>query len=488
MTSPPFAALPTRPTTNTPPLHIWLLYALAVLGYALLGRWWQIENIPTDIHLLAVGVAALSGYPFARWYAQGRPGLPIFELICLVYGLAFSVPLYTLPNSILIESQVIPLSWEMLQRALVLVGLGLGTLIASYRVFQTALRRVPRCDLPLSATQLSRYIVFALAIGGGITFLSTLGLLERLGQVGALLRIGTLQLNIGIVLLTYGLERNILPTSPWRTVLGATLLGSVVLGLATGLLENAVVPVVLMVVMRWYTRRHVPWAWVVGGLLIFATFNQAKIAYRDQAWYGGDYVSIPGRISIWATEVQEVMGGAQSEATQTTSSDAVQNVTNRFDLLHRFAYVLTLTPRYVPYFDGETYGYLVYGWIPRVVWADKPSVALTLDRVDVAYNLKRPGDTYVIGVGQLPEAFINFGVLGIVLVMAIQGGLFALLHQVFDGPNSVGGRAIVVAVLVFFLNGVGTAAIIFWASLVQTLVANVLIIRYWMQHNANDTA
>lgn len=118
--------------------------------------------------------------------------------------------------------------------------------------------------------------------------------------------------------------------------------------------------------------------------------------------------------------------------------DNVQFALARFDLVHKFAYVQEITPAIKPYYYGSTYSYFLYAWIPRLLWPAKPSAAQANEQLDVDYRLKAPEQGSTIGIGQLPEAYVNFGLLGIILVMSIQGFVFALLDSSLNGPRSEG--------------------------------------------------
>ena len=73
----------------------------------------------------------------------------------------------------------------------------------------------------------------------------------------------------------------------------------------------------------------------------------------------------------------------------------------RFDLIHKFAYVRELTPRYLPYYEGVTYQYMLIGWIPRIFWPDKPVASDSNQVVDVDYGFKFRQQTGTnIGIGQ----------------------------------------------------------------------------------------
>ena len=203
--------------------------------------------------------------------------------------------------------------------------------------------------------------------------------------------------------------------------------------------------------------------------------NPVKFDYRERVWFGRQTYSLVDRLSLWGElaadrviQIAEPEGGK----TQNTIYDSLA----RFDLIHRFTHVHRITPTYLPYYGGETYEYFLYAWVPRLFWPGKPTASLANNTMDVDYGLKYPGSSATIGIGLLPEAYANFGVWGILLVMSIQGMVIAVLDGTLNGPGSDGGRAIYLSVMVFLFNGIGSSASIWFGALLQNVAANALII------------
>jgi hypothetical protein len=454
-----------------------LFYIVALAAYALLFTFWQAEPVPWNVHLLAIVVAATCFLPLARWYARGSQGLPMFELICLSYALQFSMPVYTQPNWLMIRSQQVPLRWDTTFEVLLLAELGILAMIGGYAMLRRARvsQAMPRLDLPLLPQRRALYLWGALVGGGLLTLLQVLGWGFLGGSAfGALVRLFMSQFNVAIVLLAYAVYEAKWQGAPARIALyGAVAFGFVV-GLMTGMLENTLMPLVLVLAVRWHATRRVPWFAILAGFAIYVVLNPAKFEYRRQVWFGGQEVGVSQRLEVWALAVEDELSATRQ---QETWEESLREALARFDLVHRFTYVREMTPAYLPFYGGVSYSYFLYAWIPRILWPDKPSASESTDLLDIEYGLKYEGQAVTVGIGQLPEAYANFGVAGIAVVMALQGVAFALLDAMLNGPRSEGGRAIYLVIMAYFLNGIGSSAAVLFGALVQYVLASAVIMR-----------
>ena len=151
----------------------------------------------------------------------------------------------------------------------------------------------------------------------------------------------------------------------------------------------------------------------------------------------------------------------------------------RIDFLHVFARVHSLTPTPIPYYGGLSYQYFLGGWIPRAVWPDKPDAIAAQQRLTVDYAFQLPTNVtlYSYGLGQITEAYANFGAIGVLIFMIIQGIFFAVIDASLNGPESDGGRAVYLSVTVILLNGIGASTAVIFGNMVQNLLSNAVIVR-----------
>jgi hypothetical protein len=401
----------------------------------------------------------------------------VFELICLSYALQFSMPVYTQPQQVIIMSSAFPLRWDTSFEVLLYVELGTVAMMAGYYLVRRSRvsRGMPRLDLPLLPRRRVLYLWGALAGGGLLTLLQVLGWGPLGGSAfSAVVRLFTSQFNVAIVLLAYDVYGGKGQSNLARIALyGAVAFGFVV-GLMTGMLENTLMPLVLVLAVRWHATRQIPWFAILAGFVLYLMLNPAKFEYRQQVWFSGENVGFSERLEVWALAVEDELSTARQ---QETWDETLREALARFDLVHRFTYVREMTPAYIPYYGGETYNYFLYAWIPRLLWPDKPSASESTDRLDLDYGFKYESQPVTIAIGQLPEAYANFGFMGVAVVMALQGMVFAALDAMLNGLRSEGGRAIYLVIMAYFLNGIGSLAAVLFGALVQYILASAVLLR-----------
>jgi hypothetical protein len=464
---------------------VWGGYAASVALFAVVFTFWQLEPVPWAAHCAGILLFALCLFPLALWRASGSNSLPMFELICLSYCLQFGLPLYLQPNEVVIRSRPVALPWEAVQSAMLLAVVGVASMIVGYYLLRALKlsRRVPRLDLPLAPYGQVTYLKFSLCVGLAVTVLRVMGYApDNAGPLGALVRVLTNQINIALIVLAcqvYSVER---PKHVALISLYSLTTAVSLLGLSSGMLENALTPWAVVLIARWHVSRKVAWRLIIIGALAFAFFNPVKREYRNEVWFGDEAVGVVDSITIWFQLAGENIQGMIDGSKQGEESSAwMQETTSRLDLLHRFAYVGEMTPAVVPFYRGSTYSYIWTGWIPRFVWPDKPSASESNRQMDVDYVLLedfQAADTGVsIGIGLLPESWANFGLAGVIAIMMLQGGLLAALNLMLNGPRSEGGAAIYLSLTVTFLNGIGTTFVLLFTSLLQNVIANALLLR-----------
>ena len=347
------------------------LYILVVVVYAALFSVWQVESLPGLVHFQGVLIFATCLLPFVRWHLQGRVELPLFELIALSYAVQYSLPLYTQLNGVVLFSQFVPSTWQALSQALWLVEIGIVAMITGYILVQRSplVRLLPSLDLPFTPERRANYIRMAFVIGGAAMVLYATNFAPfRSSTFGALARLFTGQFYLAIILLTYQVYGGQAPKWSVRALLYVAVGLALALGLVSGMLEDALAPVVMYLIARWHASRRFPWELIIGVVLLFLVLNPVKFAYRSQYWTAGTSYGLGERLSAWTELVADSVSSMLKGGSTQDTADNLGLSLARLDLVHKFAYVRTATPQLVPFYRGETYSYFLVAWIPRVLW------------------------------------------------------------------------------------------------------------------------
>lgn len=88
-----------------------------------------------------------------------------------------------------------------------------------------------------------------------------------------------------------------------------------------------------------------------------------------------------------------------------------------------------MSTNHVPFLHGSTFISALIAPIPRAVWPDKPVIAGSGDLVSNVTGLIFSESTSV-GVGHVLEAYINFGMAGVVATFFVIGGVLVLVDSV----------------------------------------------------------
>jgi hypothetical protein len=160
-------------------------------------------------------------------------------------------------------------------------------------------------------------------------------------------------------------------------------------------------------------------------------------------------------------------------------AEATSTATGRADFIHQVAYIHSMTPSVIPYQFGRTYSFFAVAIIPRIIWPNKPVAGNANEFYAVTYGVttEEGAKRSTFGVSILGEAFINFGWIGIVLIMLMQGVAIGAIQHSFGGAASgAGGQAVFLAFFVYFLNGIGSSAEIMFGGILQNLVCGYLLL------------
>lgn len=115
-------------------------------------------------------------------------------------------------------------------------------------------------------------------------------------------------------------------------------------------------------------------------------------------------------------------------------SPTIKKIVRSFQMLLRLGEdslerVFFYTPRFVPFWKGETYQPLAYFWVPRFLWQDKPAVDIwNRFGKTYLYFVELPKTKTSVTFNYMSEGYMNFGYRG----MALASLAFSLLLLILE--------------------------------------------------------
>lgn len=131
-----------------------------------------------------------------------------------------------------------------------------------------------------------------------------------------------------------------------------------------------------------------------------------------------------------------------SEDRHSTLYRAVARIAHRLNSLGNLAYAIRMTPEQVPYSYGETYAPLLYAWIPRIIWKDKP-IERTGLLIGLKYGYSKPTDKPLVwSMPTVFESWMAWGWIGVLLTAIAVGLLLRVGWTYLVGNGSAVGNVV----------------------------------------------
>jgi hypothetical protein len=407
-------------------LHVLMFVgAIAVLNFFAMSQLTVIERI------FASALVAVPIVPLELWLSGTDKTVPVMPFYAFIYALMFGISTFLVDK---LSTGIFgnPIGDRAIEAALELLLIGLLCLFAGYYSPLPSLigTVAPRFSLSWSNPNVVRLSLWMMTVVGLIFALPNLPILplafaQLAGFGGDLFTLGvcgllTLQLTVGL--------------GTWQTIqLWAVFIPlRVLVGLASGLTGNGLLPALSLCIVYAGIRHVIPWKAIGLGTLAFFILRPVEGAFRIDnspiGVVGGQ--SISEKIEHFADLTQAVIRfGAQDP------KDVLQVSAHRLALTPTFAWIVRDTPTTVPYWDGTTYYPALFKLIPRFVFPDKPE-ELTGQEFGHRYGLIDLGnfDTSV-NLPQIVELYANFGTIGVVLGMFLFGVIIRTVLNIYTHPG-----------------------------------------------------
>lgn len=382
------------------------------------------------VHLLCTGIMLVCILPMFVYLLNPVERLPWVQMICLIYALQYAFfPFLGMEQ----WYSFAHLTIDDLVYTQVLTLLGVTILVVGYytqpiKLFLAPVRP-PRMDWH------PRQVRF-LALVFIMTGLFALGLLKtgRTFPGGEQLIFFLSKMSIIGILALFLLQlRGQIGLSFKLFLWGALAPGYILLAISAGNAAPLALFVISVSILYIGERRRIPWAAVALGIIVLLPFMWAKHEYRDSVWtspeHGGAEFQNVGEALSNVMVFADIAGQSVFELSGDEAREALRTVLTRFDITYLFAHVARMTPSQVPYLKGESYNDILWKFVPRLLFPDKPNP--TYGQIfGHMYQILSIGDmTTAINFPQMVEMYVNFGAAGVLIGMFLMAQIYRLLDH-----------------------------------------------------------
>jgi hypothetical protein len=391
------------------------LLELLGLGFVLLTGFAYFYSARFEDFLGSTIVLFAAMLPAALWMTSRSGGIPIFPTAAILYWLYYGLPTIRGVGEHAGYSAQHVLSADLAVALFLFVATGFW--VQFLRPRRSAQRKV-RSSQSMNNRAVVSLVMIGLTLGVSFYLLLYSSFADMLGNATGIVRAVLLApMLLACYLLGYGRAKGVFSGLQWVIALSAL---AVVLVLQIGGLQmiSGATEVGATLLGYIFTARRVPWltTLLVAGLI--SVFQAGKADIRDR--YANVDVTAettPKLVSDWFSEGLAAMSNSASH----------QSVADRASLLDQLVRVVVWTPDRVPYLFGESYTYLPAMLVPRIINPSRASTQVVMNLLDVRYGFLTREQTLktAVGVNIIPEAFANFGYLGV--------GIIAMIFGLFTG-------------------------------------------------------
>lgn len=394
--------------------------------------------------------------------------LPVIEVILLAYVNAFSLPVFFETVNTLAVKKLFP-EYEPVSECLFVVLLAIFSMVLGFKVAPNlfSILRIPKISLFCDSRKLFN-------LGVILSLVSLFPIASVFTDLSALYKT-VFSSDIGLALIALLFYSQIL--SDRKRIISIIILVLLILkGLAIGMTQHILQPVVIWLVCRWIVTRKFEIKYIALCALIVVLIQPVKLNFRGAVW-GVDaqsYSSIE-KIVLFSDFFYDYWFHAEK------GRETEESVHTRTSLLLQTSHVIDWTPNIVPYKNGKTFYFMLVTWIPRFIWADKPTAQQSnIDyAIDYGVTSVEGAEVSMFGVGHIGEVIMNFGILGIFPIFILLGVLsyfpvyvISIRKGLFMGRDSsidIAPIALSVSVLFKFIM-IGSTVADSYGGMVQLII------------------
>jgi hypothetical protein len=361
-------------------------------------------------------LALVAVWPLYLWLLGSSHGLPIWPVFSLATGVTYALPMIQNAESLSGYSAT-----EIIMGGITTIGfIVLGTVV--WLSLTSRMPKAPRSVLMIEQAHSVRYLL--LFIGAGILFgvNQITNWFHFPGNTMPVARGVANSLNtMGLFVLAYYHGRGMLNRRD-LVLFVAGAVATMLMNMTSLMLAQAIVPAGMIIFGYMLGSNKVPWRVLLITFVAMSLLHPGKYEMRRLYWSGEEQVrpltllTLPQFYFDWFNYGLQEVGGLAGLATGPKEEEEDStSVFERSGNLHMLLLVQKKTPDEVPYFNGATYAPIPRLLIPRFLDDAKGISHAGNIMLTVNYGLQTIEQTQStsIGWGLLPEAYANFGYLGI---------------------------------------------------------------------------
>lgn len=384
-----------------------------------------------DPGVMAAGglLAMVAVWPLYLWLLGSSHGLPIWPVFSLVTGVTYALPMIQNAEALINYSAT-----EIIMGGITTIGfIVLGTLV--WLPMTSRVAKAPRAVLMIEQAHSVRYLL--LFIGAGILFgvNQIANWFQFPGNTMPVARGIANSLNtMGLFVLAYYQGRGMLNRRD-LVVFVAGAMATILMNMTSLMLAQAIVPAAMVVFGYMLGSNKIPWKVLLLTFFVMSVLHPGKYEMRRMYWSGEEGVkpltllTLPQFYFDWFNYGLAEVGGIAGVVTGPKEEEDSTSIFERSGNLHMLLLVQKKTPKEVPYFNGATYAPIPRLLIPRFLDDAKGISHAGNIMLTVNYGLQTLEQTAStsIGWGLLPEAYANFGYLGIAGLAIVLAMFYAFI-------------------------------------------------------------
>lgn len=402
--------------------------------------------------------------PLYLWLLGWSKGLPAWQIFAFVTGLTYALPMIQSSRAL---SDYAPA--EIIAGAMVTVGfILLGTLVSLASESRTV--KPPPKLLMITQKDSVRYLLLFVALGLLFGLNEVMSLVAYPGNSKPVVRgiCGSLS-TMALFVLAYYKGRGLLDKrSGLLFVLGAA--GTIVMSLCSLMLAEALVP--LSMVLFGYTlgSSKVPWRLLAALFVIMSLLHAGKYEMRALYW-GGEQApekqltlwNLPEFYGDWTRAGLEELGGFKGvfAGSGKIEGESQSSFFERSGNLHMLLLVMRKSPSEVPYCLGATYAPIPALLVPRFLNDQKGISHVANQILSVNYGVvaMESVGSVSIGWGLLPEAYANFGLVGVMFLALVLAAFYTWISRLTVGVPMTSLRFVIGLLIISAATRADTMAI-----------------------------